>query len=77
MNEEKVLQLLLDLVGGEKSFEWLGEKAGRSVNRTFDRSDKMIQAVVGGLAPQTLCLALYPPTGTLTLSMRRRLRKRR
>ncbi|WP_368336359.1 hypothetical protein [Parabacteroides merdae] len=53
MNEEKVLQLLLDLVGGEKSFEWLGEKAGRSVNRTFDRSDKMIHAVVGGLASAT------------------------
>ena len=34
MNEEKLLELLKDLVGGDRAFQWVGEQMGKGIHKT-------------------------------------------
>lgn len=40
MNEEKLLELLKDLVGGDRAFQWVGEQMGKGSTRVMIRPTK-------------------------------------
>lgn len=50
MNEDKILELLKLMVGGDGAFEWLGEKVGKSINKSYEVTHRAAHAVVGGVS---------------------------
>jgi len=50
MNEEKLLELLKDLVGGDRAFQWVGEQMGKGIHKSYDKTHKAAHAVIGGMA---------------------------
>lgn len=50
MNEERILELLKQLVGGDSAFEWVGKQMGKGIYKSYDTTHKAAHAVVGGMA---------------------------
>lgn len=50
MNEDKILDLLKDLVGGDMAFEWVGAQMGKGIHKGYESTHKAAHSVVGGVA---------------------------
>ena len=69
MNEEKLLELLKDLVGGDRAFQWVGEQMGKGIHKSYDKTHKAAHAVIGGMA--LVCRGGHNPAAPVPEEMKR------
>ena len=69
MNEEKLLELLKDLVGGDRAFQWVGEQMGKGIHKSYDKTHKAAHAVIGGMA--LVCRGGHNPAAHVPEEMKR------
>ena len=50
MNEDKILELLKQLVGDDRGFEWIGKQMGSGIHKSYETTHKAAHAVVGGVS---------------------------